>query len=40
MTALKLALLLPLCLALAPLALLAMALLPLVDLRTLEEATP
>lgn len=36
-TALKLALLLPLCLALAPLALLAMALLPLVDLRALTE---
>ena len=37
MTALKLALLLALCLALAPLALLGMALLPLLDLRPVTE---
>ncbi len=37
MTALKLLLLLSVCLALAPLALLAMALLPLVDLRVVTE---
>lgn len=38
MTALKLLLLLPLCLALAPLALLGMALLPVLDLRAVTEA--
>ncbi len=37
MTALKLALLIACCLALAPLALLGMALLPLLDLRPLTE---
>jgi len=39
-TALKLALLVPLCLALIPLALLGMALLPLLDLRVLAQDTP
>lgn len=40
MTALKLAVLVPVCLALLPLVLLGMALLPLLDLRVLAQDTP